>query len=243
MTQNIYDDASFFEAYSGLERSLKGLDGAPEWPALRARIQDLRGARVLDLGCGFGWFCRWAAEQGADTVLGLDVSENMLTRARASTTDRRIAYRHADLEHVRLGRSGFDLVYSSLVLHYLENLPRLFGEIHGALEEGGDFLFSVEHPLVTAPDRQGWEERHGGPVWPVNDYLQEGARTTDWLAPGVVKQHRTIAGYLNPLLAAGFALVHLDEWGPDTQQVAQRPEWERERHRPPFLLVHARRIG
>ena len=44
----------------------------------------MRGLRVVDLGCGFGWFCRWAREHGAASVLGLDVSENMLT-ARAPT--------------------------------------------------------------------------------------------------------------------------------------------------------------
>ena len=58
MTQNIYDDSAFFDAYGRLERSIHGLDGAPEWPALRALLPDPRGCRVLDLGCGYGWFCR-----------------------------------------------------------------------------------------------------------------------------------------------------------------------------------------
>ncbi len=65
MTQNIYDDPAFFEGYSRLNRSIHGLDGAPEWPALRALLPDLHGRRVLDLGCGYGWFSRWAAGQGA----------------------------------------------------------------------------------------------------------------------------------------------------------------------------------
>lgn len=62
MTQNIYDQADFFAGYSQLPRSLHGLDGAPEWPDLQAMLPDLKGKRVLDLGCGFGWFCRWAAD-------------------------------------------------------------------------------------------------------------------------------------------------------------------------------------
>lgn len=52
MTQNIYDDLDFFEGYSRLERSIHGLDGAPEWPALRALLPEVTGLRVLDLGCG-----------------------------------------------------------------------------------------------------------------------------------------------------------------------------------------------
>ena len=60
MTQNIYDNPEFFEGYSRLSRSVEGLDGAAEWPALKALLPELRGLRVVDLGCGFGWFCRWA---------------------------------------------------------------------------------------------------------------------------------------------------------------------------------------
>ena len=68
MTQNIYDNAEFFAGYSQLGRSVAGLDGAAEWPALRAMLPELRGLNVLDLGCGFGWFCRWARGQGAAQV-------------------------------------------------------------------------------------------------------------------------------------------------------------------------------
>ena len=72
MTQNIYDDPTFFDGYSRLGRSVEGLDGAAEWHALRALLPDLRGMKVVDLGCGYGWFCRWAAEHGAQKILGLD---------------------------------------------------------------------------------------------------------------------------------------------------------------------------
>ena len=87
MTQNIYDHEEFFAQYSRLRRSVEGLDGAPEWPALRALLPDLRGLTVLDLGCGFGWFCRWARQQGAAHVEGIDVSAKMLARSRATTQD------------------------------------------------------------------------------------------------------------------------------------------------------------
>ena len=119
MTQNIYDDPGFFDEYARLERSVHGLDGAPEWPALRALLPDLRGLRVLDLGCGYGWFCRWARESGAARVVGIDVSERMLQRARRDGPADAIEYRRADLEDVDLPRASFDLVYSSLAFHYL----------------------------------------------------------------------------------------------------------------------------
>ena len=96
MTQNIYDNEEFFREYSRLPRSVEGLNAAPEWPALRALLPDMRGQRVLDLGCGFGWFCRWARQQGAAHVQGIDVSEKMLARAVAATPDRAIIYTRTD---------------------------------------------------------------------------------------------------------------------------------------------------
>lgn len=75
MAQNIYDNQAFFDGYAQLSRSVHGLDGAPEWPTIRSILPDLHGKKVVDLGCGYGWFCRSAREQNAASVLGLDLSE------------------------------------------------------------------------------------------------------------------------------------------------------------------------
>jgi SAM-dependent methyltransferase len=241
-TQNVYDNQEFFEGYSRLPRSVEGLDGAPEWPALRDLVGDVRGLRVLDLGCGFGWFCRWAREQGAARVLGLDVSEKMLERARATTTDSAVTYRRADLETLELSPAAFDVIYSSLALHYLERLDRLIGEIQRALGSGGRLVFSVEHPIYTAPEQPGWStDAAGRQTWPVDHYLEEGPRSTDWLTKGVIKHHRTIGTYLGLLLQHGFTITHVEEWGPNKAQIAAKPSLAIERERPAFLLVAASR--
>jgi SAM-dependent methyltransferase len=241
MTQNIYDDETFFAGYSRLPRSIHGLDGAPEWPVLRAMLPELAGRRVLDLGCGFGWFCRFAAGEGAAQILGVDVSQKMLDRARRETDDPRISYELADLESFVPPTGGFDLAYSALALHYIADLAALLGRVHAALKPGGALVCSVEHPLLTAPARQDWlADADGRPTWPVNGYLDEGERVTNWLAEGVVKRHRMIGTYLDLLLGAGFSLTKLVEWGPSREQAAQQ-YGPRERERPYFLLLSARR--
>ncbi len=243
MTQNIYDDPVFFERYSRMPRSVSGLEAAPEWPSLRALLPDMRGLQVADLGCGYGWFCRWARDQGAARVFGVDVSERMLARARALTEGRAaIEYVRADLETLELPEGAFDLVYSSLALHYVEGLARLASIVYRALVPGGQMIFSVEHPLFTAPSRPGWSvDAQGRRIWPLDSYLLEGARKTDWLATGVVKQHRTFATYVNLLLRQGFSLTHVEEWGPTDQQVAAQPCLAEARQRPPFLILAARK--
>jgi ubiquinone/menaquinone biosynthesis C-methylase UbiE len=242
MAQNVYDNAEFFERYSQLPRSVEGLDGAPEWPALRAMLPAPGGLKVLDLGCGFGWFCRWVREHGASEVLGLDVSEKMLARARSATSDAAITYLRADMERVELAPASFDLIYSSLALHYIEHLGELLSQVYRVLVPGGRFVFSVEHPVFTAPMEPGWSVNAAGrKSWALDAYLEEGPRSTDWLAKGVIKQHRTLATYINLLLGLGFALIRVEEWGPTPQQIAAQPAWADERRRPPFLLVSAGR--
>jgi SAM-dependent methyltransferase len=242
MTQNIYDTPDFFAGYSQLGRSRHGLDGAAEWPAIQAMLPPLQGRRVLDLGCGFGWFCRWARAQGAAGVLGLDVSEKMLARAAADTQDAAIRYQRVDLETLALAPASFDLAYSSLVLHYIIDLAGLLATVHQALAPGGRLVVSMEHPIYTAPSRPGWvTDDAGHHTWPLDGYSVEGPRTTDWLAPGVVKQHRTIGTTLTLLLGAGFSLTDIVEWAPTEAQVAAGTALAEERDRPMFLLFGARR--
>lgn len=242
MAQNIYDDDEFFVAYSGLRRSVEGLDGAPEWPTLRSMLPQMTGLRVVDLGCGFGWFARWAAEAGAAAVLGIDLSEKMLARATVSTNDKRVTYERSDLDEIELPPAAFDVAYSSLTLHYLADLERFVANVHTSLVPGGVFVFSVEHPIYTAPYKPRFvTDDTGHPSWPVDHYLIEGRRTTDWLAPGIEKYHRTIGTYVSILHGAGFVLQHLCEWGPTVDQIAANHEWAVEIERPQFMLVGVRR--
>jgi len=246
MAQNIYDNDEFFAGYARLPRSVEGLEGAPEWPSLRALLPDLHGAKVLDLGCGYGWFCRWAREAGAAEVLGIDVSEKMLARARADTPagtkDAAITYRRAEMESLVLPGNTFDLAYSSLALHYVEDPSGLMAQVFGSLVPGGNLVFSTEHPIFSAPAEHEWTlDAAGRKIWPLNNYLEEGPRTTNWMIPGVIRHHRTIATTINLLLRAGFALSHIEEWGPSEAQIRAHPSWVDERHRPPFLIVAAKK--
>ena len=238
MTQNIYDNDAFFTAYSQLPRSIGGLDAAPEWPALRAMLPEVRGQHVLDLGCGYGWFCRWAVDAGAARVLGVDVSAKMLAQAGGMGTYPALAYTRLDLEQLALPPASYDLVYSSLAFHYIEDFATLLAAIRSALKPGGKLVFSIEHPIFMAPRQPGWlTDAQGRKRWPVDSYQQQGPRISDWLAPGVRKQHRTMGTTLNALIQAGFRIDHVEEWGPTDAQVAQQQALAEERERPMLLLI------
>lgn len=249
MTQNIYDTAEFFERYSKYPRAIDGLSGASEWPRLREMLPaTLSRKRVLDLGCGDGWFCRWAQTQGASRVDGVDASHNMLDRAakltaRGSGVGHVVTYRQADLEEIDLSPSAYDVVFSGLAIHYVENLSSLLERVHQALLPGGHFVFSVEHPVFTAPPQPGFLEREDGSKhWVLDHYFNEGRREVNWLVQGVQKQHRTLGTLMTMLLGAGFELAALDEWGRTDDGGREHPAWPNEEGVcPRFLLIGARK--
>ncbi|MGY9037134.1 MAG: class I SAM-dependent methyltransferase [Rhodobacterales bacterium] len=242
MAQNIYDNPDFFAGYSQLPRQVDGLEGAPEWQAIRALLPELAGKRVADLGCGFGWASRWFRDQGAASVLGFDLSQNMIERARADTKDAGIEYRIADLETLELPQAAFDLVYSALTFHYVRDFERLIRMIHSSLAIGGELVFTIEHPIFMAASHPKWTlDEDGRKTWPVNGYSIEGERRTDWLAKGVLKQHRTLATTINTLLGEGFELRRMAEFAPTNDQIAETPELAEELERPMMLLVSARK--
>jgi SAM-dependent methyltransferase len=242
VTQNIYDDPDFFDAYGGLLRQQQGLDGAPEWPAMRAMLPaSLDGARVLDLGCGYGWISRWAERAGAARVVAVDVSERMLARAAEFDDGGRIEYVRADLDG--FDASGeFDVVVSSLTLHYLADLDRLLASVAAATPSGARVVVSCEHPIYLAPADPRFVAGPQFSEWPVSRYHVEGERRTSWLgATGVVKYHRKIDTYFRSLTGAGFDVTDIVEWGPSGDDLTVHPEWAIELERPMLLLIGATR--
>lgn len=240
MAQNIYDDLTFFNGYSQLPRQRLGLAGAPEWPAIRTLLPALAGKHVVDLGCGFGWAARWIRQQGAATVLGIDLSSRMIDQARAETTDLTIAYRIADLETLNLPETTFGLAYSALTFHYIADFHRLMRVIYQSLIPGGDLVFTIEHPIFMAANHPHWiHDESGHKTWPVNHYADEGERQTDWFIRGVVKYHRTLATTINTLIETGFQLRRVVEFAPTHAQIKQAPELAEERERPMMLLISA----
>jgi SAM-dependent methyltransferase len=240
MAQNIYDNPEFLARYSQLPRQVHGLEGAPEWPVMRAMLPELGGKRVVDLGCGMGAASRFLSKEGAASVLGLDLSRTMLARARAATSDPAITYAIADLEQLELSAHSFDLVFSMLAFHYVADFARLVRVIHRALVPGGQLVFSIEHPIyMAAPQPQWILDEAGHKTWPVSAYAREGIRRTDWFVRDVVKFHRTLATTLNTLIAAGFSIDRLAEFAPTEAQIEGRPSLAEELERPMILLVSA----
>ncbi|MFR9118709.1 MAG: class I SAM-dependent methyltransferase [Merdibacter sp.] len=226
-----------------MERSRKGLEGSGEWPTLEGMLPDLNGLRMLDLGCGYGWHCRYAIQHGASAVVGVDLSERMLERARSMGEDARITYVHAAMETIDFPKANFDLILSSLAFHYVADYPGLLKKLHAVLRPQGQLLFSCEHPIFTAQGAQEWERDAQGNIrhFPVDHYFAEGARDACFLGEHVVKYHRTLTTLLHGLVENGFVIEDVQEPKPTAAMLAADEQMKEELRRPMMLIVSARR--
>jgi SAM-dependent methyltransferase len=242
--QNIYDDPAFFTGYSTLERFGAGWERAAEHVDLLALLPDVAGRRVLDLGCGAGQLARHLGLSGAAEVLGVDVSERMLALARSEWAHPSVTYRRAALEELTFPPAQFDLIVSSLALHYVQDYAGLVLRIATWLAAGGVFVYSIEHPIFTARlPGDGWVLDDAGQRvrWGLDRYADEGPREETWFVPGVRKVHRTLATLINSLVEAGLMIERVVEPIPSEQWLRDHPQWRDERRRPMFLLVRARK--
>jgi SAM-dependent methyltransferase len=237
-----YDDDQVFARYMATRKSwLDNPNDTLERPTMLELIGSIADVRVLDLGCGDASFGRHALEQGCRSYLGIDDSNNMIEAAQDSLADGPGQVTHASIESWTYPREAFDLVVSSLAFHYVSDLNSVLEGAFRALVPDGRFVFSVEHPLITACDR-GWGDEVRSD-WLVDDYFLEGPRVTSWLGGRVVKVHRTVETYVSAMQAAGFVLDRLRESRPRRERFSNESEYERRIRFPLFLFLAGHKLS
>lgn len=247
LKKSIYDTPIFFERYKQLRHNPISMNEVVEKPTMFAMLPELKGRKILDLGCGMGEHLAYYLAQGASKVVGLDLSELMLKQAEETLSQQwkkgqDFALYCSPMEVLdQIPESGFDLVVSSFAFHYIEDFADLLAKISAKMTDCGTLVFSQEHPIVTCY-REGyrWEknEQKQQVAYRLNYYRDEGERSRNWFQQGFKTYHRTMATILNQLIQAGFEIVQVEE-----PMLADQPEWHNEfkdlQHRPPLLFVKA----
>lgn len=242
MSQNIYDNQTFFDGYKKLRDNQYSANNIEEKPALFSLVPELTGKAVLDLGCGYGENCAEFKALGADKVLGVDISEKMLAVAIEKHAD--IEFIRADISDLFFIKDRYDVVFSSLALHYIEDFGSFVKSVYDILTPGGYFIFSQEHPMTTAPiNGATWTKDNDGNVLHYNltDYSRCGKRSTTWFVDNVEKYHRTFSEIINSLCSAGFIIEKMLEPTPDRETIERDKSREKNLHKPNFLLIKAKK--
>lgn len=243
--QNIFDNEIFFEEYRKLREREVNANNLFEIPALFSMLPELSGKRVLDLGCGFGEHCRKFADCGAEKVIGIDISEKMLEIAKAENSSENIAYIHMPIEKIGRLDEEFDIIISSLALHYVEDFGGVVRDAYNLLCDGGYFIFSQEHPFSTCySGGNRWTRDENGQKIHLNlaHYGVEGEKESEWFIDNIKKYHRTFSTIINTLTSAGFCIEEMIEPLPSDELLKKYPDYEDLFHKPDFLLIKARKL-
>lgn len=228
-----------YDAYKKLaERYAEIVDVKPhnaeyERPGLLRVMPDVKGKKVLDAGCGSGSLTRWLLEHGA-SVIGVDASPQMLEQARKRIKDDAVLRLHDLREPMDfIEDDSMDLVTSSLVLHYLDEVEPVFSEFYRILRPGGHLVFSIGHPFTEFVER------------PSENYYKVEVVSYDWTGftdePVTVPNfRRPLEGYTEALARAGFCIERLTEPVPTERFREQLPDsYVRHIANPLFMVIRA----
>jgi SAM-dependent methyltransferase len=231
-----YDKCDIFQTYQSHRSRPENPNDTLEKPTFLELVGNVSHKRILDLGCGDAGFGRQALDRECSSYVGVEGSRNMVALAQRTLAGTLGQVIHADLETWPFPKNAFDLVVSRLVLQYLSALEPILGGIFDALDSGGGFIFSVEHPVITSCDR-AWQGQGPRQDWIVDNYFDTGARDPHWLGGQVRKYHRTVEDYFLALQRAGFIVESIREARPQRVNFMTEETYLRRMRIPLFLLM------
>lgn len=214
--------------------------------ALLAACEPLQARRVLDLGCGQGYFTRELARRGAE-VSGIDVADGLLelAKARESREPLGIDYRRLSASTVadHWPAGTFDLVAACMALQDVADVGGALRGVYTVLRPGGRMVFSVPHPASDMPLRE-WERDGAGQkrYLKVDQYFETGPTVCHWNMPRL-RYHwstpywrYTLSEWVALATGAGVAITMLHEPRPTAAQVTASPNLD-DGSRVPFFLI------
>ncbi|MNQ13003.1 Malonyl-[acyl-carrier protein] O-methyltransferase [compost metagenome] len=153
-------DANNYDHYAAIrQEALKKGESLPhrfvEKPAMRKLLPDLRGKKVLMMGCGTGEESMLLEGFGGKNMVGIDTSKESIRLANESYPDH--TFTLGDMHHLEFDDNTFDFIYSSLTIHYSSDPATVYKEILRVLKPGGTFQFSVGHPMRWASERTAYD--------------------------------------------------------------------------------------
>ena len=203
-------------------------------PAQVALCGDVRGSRLIDVGCGSGYFAREMARRGA-RVTGIDISPRMIALATQHETDAPlgIAYQVGDAADIasHVAAASFDMATSCMALQDMPNAAAVLRSGHAVLRPGGRFVASITHPCSDMPFRRWERDEYGQKRWLcVDRYFERRPIEYTWERFGepvtTVATHATLEDWFGWIHDAGFQLRAFQEPSPTPEALRRTPDLE-----------------
>ncbi len=224
------------ESYEGIARKYAETVDTKPWnayyerPAVISLLPPLTNAKVLDAGCGSGWYAEYLLSRGA-AVTAFDLNSEFVSLTR-SRVEERARVLQADLSRPLdfAGSGEFDVVLCALVLHYLRDWQPALYEFRRVLKPQGALVFSTHHPFMD------WK------LFNKEDYFAIELLEDEWEIGKVSFYRRPLTSISQDLDTAGFFIERLLEPQPTEDFRRVDPEgYERLTKNPWFLCVRARK--
>lgn len=203
-------------------------------PAVFELCGDVRGKDIIDLGAGEGYCARVLEDKGANSIQGIELSEEMVKLARQQSGDSDvIEYRCGDIISLPYETGSFDLALGMFVYNYLhvDDVYRSFKEVYRVLKANGSFVFSVPHPAFPFIRRElsppfYFDVKESG-YFSSRDQLNEGKiYCLDGQALSVQMIPKLLQDYFDALRQAGFTtLPQIAELGVTDEMLEMEPDF------------------
>jgi 2-polyprenyl-3-methyl-5-hydroxy-6-metoxy-1,4-benzoquinol methylase len=213
-------------------------------PAHVRKCGDVRGLRLMDIGCGSGYFAREMARAGAN-VTGTDVAPQMIEQARRQELESPLGIDFRVVDAADLAESfrarSFDIVTSCCALQDMPDIPRVLRAVREILTPGGRFVPSVVHPCADTPFREWERDATGRKRWLCIDrYFDREVIENRWLGWPyeftTFARHLTLEDWFTMILDARFSIRALSEPRPTEQTLREYPDLE-DAARVPYYLI------
>lgn len=218
-------------------------------PNLMRILSIKEGERVLDVGCGQGYFTREALKHTRQ-VMGADISKELIAKAKAQTPS--VQFHITPAHALKFAGNGqFDAALCVLALQNMQDMGAVFKEVARVLKPGGRFVFVLNHPTFRVLKRSswGWDESTKQQYRRIDGYLSAAKVAVD-MAPGKSKKsetisyHRSLQDFFKALSGAGLSVTRLEEWISHKQSgkgPRQKAEDTARREIPLFMCIEAKK--
>lgn len=201
-----------------------------ERPNLISLLPDnLNNLKILDLGCGSGWYAEYLIKAGAD-VIAIDNSPTMIALTKKRLGNKGTVYL-ADLEKPLdfLPDQTIDIIIAPLVIHYIKDWKPLFSKLSKKLKKHGIFIFSTDNPYVEYT------------FFGLENYFEKVKIVDEWKNMGKVDfYHHTLHELSEALYLSGFIIERIMEPQPlQEMKMADSKLYDKLTTKPWFLFVRA----
>jgi len=184
-----------------------------EMPTTLSLIGNVKGKRILDLGCGPGFHAKKFTESGAK-VKGIDISQKLIKLAKKEAPQAELIV--GDIEkRLPYKKSEFDIVVSSLVFGHIKDWNFPFNEINRVLKKGGIFVLSTYNPVAESVKKKKWFFKK---FYAVDNYFQEKWRHGSWHDKGkkatIAHHHKTFGTVIKYITKNGFDIIDYEDCKP-----------------------------